>query len=538
VAILAAGATLLAACSSSGSSGNSSHGATTTTTAAGSAGGGAGKSGGTLTIAVSSDQGTEDPQEAGSNDTIFSARQIVDSLTDQDPKTGKIVPWLASSWDVSSNATTYTFHLRTDVTFSDGTALTAQVVKDNFDAIPKLGATAQLAAGYLTGATTTVVDAHTVKVSFPQPNASFLQATATHSLGILADSSAKASVAQRAKGVIGSGPFVLQKYVPNQEVDLVKRTGYKWGSSVFTKSGEAYLDKIVYKIVPEAGVRTGSLESGQVDAIGNVGLADEKALKAAGVNLISRANPGVVFNIGINNSRPLFQDKSVREAISLAIDRASIVSSQLPSGSQPATSILSHTTPDYENLSSDLTYDQAKAKSLLASAGWTAGSGGILTKNGTKLSFTIDWFANFGPSPAVLQLIQQELKAVGIDVQLKEVQIAQLVQIQQSGDFDALWGNLTRADPDILRSTYSTQGLNAYKVKDSTLDGLLIKQAATADASARQKLVDQAQESIVSNYYAIPVFELETEFGVAKRVHDFNFEASSRIQLHDTWVDQ
>ena len=94
-------------------------------------------------------------------------------------------------------------------------------------------------------------------------------------------------------------------------------------------------------------MRTGSLTSGQVDAIGAVGRADEAALQAAGVTLLGRANPGVVFNIGLNNSRPLFTDKAVRQAISYAIDRQAIVSSQLPTGTEPATSILSHTTPGY-----------------------------------------------------------------------------------------------------------------------------------------------------------------------------------------------
>ena len=97
----------------------------------------AARSGGTLTFAVGSDAGCVDPQQVASNETIYSVRQIVDSLTDQDPRTGKIVPWLAKSWDISPDTTTFTFHLRSGVTFSDGSTLTAQVVKDNFDAVPK-----------------------------------------------------------------------------------------------------------------------------------------------------------------------------------------------------------------------------------------------------------------------------------------------------------------------------------------------------------------------------------------------------------------
>lgn len=527
-AVLAVTALLATACGS-GTDGASGAAATS---------GGAGKSGGTLTVAVGSDAGCVDPQQVGSNDTIYSLRQIVDSLTDQDPKTGKIVPWLAQSWEVSPDATTFTFHLRPGATFSDGTQVNAQAVKADFDAVPRLGALATLAEGYLAGYTgTTVVDDQTARVTFSQPNAQFLQATSTFSLGIVSPASAALSPQQRcSQGIVGSGPFTLSKYVQNQSITLTKRKGYDWGSSLWTKKGEAYLDQVVFKVLPEAGVRTGSLQSGQVDAIGSVGQADEAALKGAGAQLLSRANPGVVFNLGLNNSRPLLQDADVRTAIQLAINRQEIAQTVFPTGTQAATSVLAHTTPDYEKVAS-LKTDVSKAKSLLTAAGWTPGSDGIRVKDGTRLSLVVDWFANAATNQPALELIQQQLKSVGIDVQLKELPIASVASALQGGDFDAAWGNLTRADPDILRSQYSSKGANYYRIPAGQLDTVLAQQAATADAGQRQQLVHQAQEQLVQNAYVIPVVELQTELGVAKSVHGLAFEASSRIQLHDTWKE-
>ncbi|MFG3028414.1 ABC transporter substrate-binding protein [Streptomyces sp. NPDC048253] len=525
LAALVTGSLVLSACSSSGSGSSSGEG-------------GSPKPGGTLTFAVGSDAGCVDPQQVGSNDTIYSLRQVVDSLTDQDPKTGKIVPWLAKSWDISSDTTTFTFHLRSGVTFSDGTPLTAQVVKDNFDAVPKLGALGTLAQGYLSGVeSTTAVDPLTVRVRFQQPNAQFLQATATHSLGIESSASVHRSPQEKcSKGVVGSGPFVLSAYVQNQSITLAKRAEYAWGSSLWTKQGEAYLDKLVFKVVPEAGVRTGSLQSGQVDAIGSVGRANEAALKGGAVNLQARANPGVVFNLGLNNSRPLFKDAKVRQAILFAIDRQQIVDAVFPTGTEPATSILAHTTPDYADLGSDLAFDAAKAKSLLDAAGWKADSDGVRVKDGKKLSLTVKWFANAATNQPALELIQQQLKAVGVEVVLKQLQIAQFSPTLQSGDFDAVWGNVTRADPDILRSSYSTRLANFYHLPAGPLDTALTQQAATTDAAKRKQLVAQAQQLIVRNAYVVPVVELQTQLGVAKKVHNLDFEASSRIQLHDTWI--
>jgi peptide/nickel transport system substrate-binding protein len=513
-------------------------------TACGSGGGDSGSgtgqpgSGGTLTFAVGSDAGCVDPQQVASNETIYSVRQIVDSLTDQDPKSGKIVPWLAKSWDVSSDAKQFTFHLRSGVTFSDGSKLTAQVVKDNFDAVPRLGALGTLAQGYLSGVeNTTAVDPLTVKVTFKQPNAQFLQATSTHSLGIESSASVKKTPQQKCSdGVTGSGPFVLKQYVQNQSLTLAKRAGYAWGSSLWTKKGEAYLDKLVFKVVPEAGVRAGSLQSGQVDAISSVGRANEAALKGGQVTLQRRANPGVVFGLGLNNSRPVLKDARVRQAILYAVDRQQIADTVFPTGTQAATSVLAHTTPDYTSLASDLKTDAAKAKSLLDAAGWKTGSDGIRAKDGMKLGLTIDWIPNAGTNQPALELIQQQLKAVGVQVSLKQLQVTQLAPTLQSGDYDAAWGNVTRADPDILRSSFSTKLANFYRVPTSGLDAALAAQAATTDTAQRKQLIGQAQQLIVQNAYYVPVVELQTQLGVSKKVHDLNFDASSRLQLHDTWI--
>jgi len=94
--------------------------------------------------------------------------------------------------------------------------------------------------------------------------------------------------------VVASGPFVLSKYVANQSITLTSAAATTGARRCGARRARTYLDKVVFKVVPEAGVRTGSLQSDQVNAIGSVGEADEAALKGAGVNLQTRANPGVV----------------------------------------------------------------------------------------------------------------------------------------------------------------------------------------------------------------------------------------------------
>jgi peptide/nickel transport system substrate-binding protein len=525
--LITAAALLLTACGSGDGGGGDDAAA-----------GGEPQAGGSLTFAVSSDAGCVDPQQVGSNDTIYSTRQLVDSLTDQDPDTGEIVPWLADSWEVSDDATTFTFHLRDGVTFSDGSPLTAQVVKDNFDAIPNLGPLASLGRGYLTGYTgTEVVDELTARVAFGTPNVQFLQATSTHSLGLVSSASAALPPEQRcSEGIVGSGPFTLGEYVQNQSITLEKRAGYDWGSSLWDSDGEAYLDEVVFQVIPEAGVRTGSLQSGQVDAISSVGQADEAALQGAGIDLQARANPGVVFGVTFNNSLPQFSDPAVRQAISLGVDRQEIVDAVYPTGTLAATSVLSSTTPGYTDLSDTLTTDPERAAELLDDAGWTEGGDGIREKDGLRLGLEILWAPVIGTNQPALELLQQQLREIGVDVQLNQQPIAQTFSILQSGAFGGSWGNVTRADPDILRGQFSTQLANLYKLPAGELDDLLTGQAAATDPGERDELVAQAQQLLVEEAYTVPVVELQTTLGVSPDVHDLQFDASSRLQLHDTWT--
>jgi len=519
---------LLAACGSSSS---------TPSAASGTGPAGSPRTGGTLTFAVSSDAKCVDPQQVGSNDAIYSARQLVDSLTDQDPATGKIVPWIASSWDVSADASTYTFHLRPGVTFSNGSVLDAAAVKADFDAVPKLGARATLAQGYLAGyRQAVVVDPQTVRVEFGKPNAQFLQASSTFSLGLVSPATAAKGPDERCAGsVAGSGPFVFSSYTPAQSVVLTKRAGYAWGSSLWKKQGEAYLDTLVFSIVPESGVRTGGLTSGQLDGIAGVATQDVQALRSAGITIQTRANPGIVFSLGFNNARPLLTDPVVRRAVRQAIDRQELVDTVYPSGTKAATSILAASTPDYADQSALLGHDLDAATKALDAAGWVPGADGIRVKAGQRLDLIVAWANVLVTNKAALELLQQQLRKAGIGLTLQEHPISEFAAVQKAGNWDALWGNLTRADPDLLRSQYVSTGTDFYRIPASPLDALLTGQAAAADPAQRADLVARAQHLIVDQAYVVPVVELTTVLGLSPKVHDLAFEASSRLQFHDTW---
>jgi peptide/nickel transport system substrate-binding protein len=498
------------------------------------------KPGGTLRLGISSNPDCLDPQQVSTNAALNVGRQLVDSLTDQDPVTGEIKPWLADNWEISGDSTSFTFHLKPGATFSDGTPVDANAVKTSFDGIKALGAKALLGASYLaTYKSSTALDTQTVRIDFTAPSAQFLQASSTMSLGVLSPAAYGKTAEQRCQGngLIGSGPFTFESFKPNQEAVLAKRKGYHWGSPLWQHQGEAYLDKIDYKVVPEPGVRTGSLASGQLDAITDVQPVDEPQFTGNGFTEPVRPNPGIVFNLHANVTRGVLTDEKVRQAVSKGVNRPEVASTVLTPNYKPATSILGSTTPLYTDLSAQLAFDPAGATALLDADGWVPGPGGIRTKAGQRLSANVIFSPVFNQNQSALELIQQQLRKIGFDLRIEPHTSAEVTQLQQAGDYDFAWYNVTRADPDILRQQFSTKANNRSKLAPGNpLDAPLDQQSSTVDVAKRKPAAEAAQRIIVEQAYAIPVFELTQVLALGPNAHALNFEASSRLQLFDTWV--
>jgi len=489
--------------------------------------------GGTLTFAVGNDPISLNPSGTGSgNDTLYVTRQLFDSLTEQDPDTGDLLPWLAESFTASPDATSFTFSLRPGVTFSDGTALTAESVKATFDDIVANGADALSAIPYLTGYTgTTVADDRTLTVTFGAPNGSFLQATSSVALAPVGAATLAVPYAQRGTGpeLVGTGPFTLNHYTKNTEVALDQRADYTWGPADRDNTGAAHLDHVVFKIVPESGVRTGSLESGQVRVIGGVAPQDIKTLSDAGHPLVVRANPGLAFGISPVESRPIVADDNVRKAIALAINPADVRDVALNDSFAVATSSLAHNTPGWSDQTSRIVFDPDQAGTLLDQAGWAKGADGIREKDGQQLHLVLAYISNFGPNQAAVEYIQQQLKDVGIDVGLWTGTVPDLRTGLGQGSFDLVWANLSRADGDVLRQQFSVTGTNWYKIDDAELEAALVGQQSTADQARRNEYLATAQQILVEKAYNIPVFELTTVLGTADAVHGVALGADSRL---------
>lgn len=492
--------------------------------------------GGTLTVAAEADPACLDPQQTGQIAALDVVRSVVDTLTDQDPKTGEIVPWLAKSFKVEDGARAFTFQLRSGVTFSDGAPLDAAAVKKTFDELVKLPANS--APAYVQGYQgTEVAGKHKLTVRFKEPNAQFLQATSGTGLGIFSPATFKNSLAERCRGKFtGSGPYVLDHYTANQEVVIKKRGGYRWPSSTARTRGGAQLDKVKFVFIPEAGARSGALSSGQVQVAKNVQATDQDQFEGNGFRLLSQRAPGLIPPLSLNH-QGILADQKVRRALSLGIDREKLVETVFNDRYKPATSILASTTPFYTDVRELIRFDRAEARQLLESAGWKLPKGGkkdgIRVKDGKPLR--LNWLIP-APMPTHNEFVQQELRKIGVDVQLKSAAPAAYVEQQQAGKFDITAVAVTRADPDVLRNIFYSKGANLWHLPAGTLDTYLEQQVTAATDKERQRAVDKAVRLILQRADTVPLYESALVHGASEKVKNLGLDASTRFNFHDTWL--
>lgn len=498
-------------------------------------------SGGNITFLEDGDWGGFDQPDLRLWQTSSIATNLFETLVWLDPTTGQVVPWLAKSWTISKNYTVYTLNLRTDVTFSNGSKLTAQVVKNNLDRFGYGDA----ALGYAPNDPdfkaydkTVVTGPYQVTIYLKSPDTGFLNNLADLTNAIMAQSTLNLTKVQAANpaNAIGTGPFVFKSQIPNKQIVIVRRQGYDWPPATATHTGEAYLNSITYVVTTEGAERTGLLESGQAQAARDILLSDEKTLQAKGFQYYGARPYGTVRELDINPSAsPLAADPAIRKAIEYGINRQQLISTLYNDNWAVATGLLQPGTPGYTNTSSLFSYDPAKADALLNADGWNHfNSQGIRVKDGQTLSFTfypeLQWV---NPIPDA-ELIANQLKQIGIQFNLVQLD-RNSWNVQMTKPTNVfLTTHLTDLDVEDLWSDYITGG--GYGVNNAGFDKIIEEIRKTPVGAQRTALVTQAQDFLLDNAYIIPLEDDQQSFMTAPDLHGFQTTALGRAYFYDAWL--
>jgi len=425
---------------------------------------------------------------------------MFESLVVPDPKTGNPAPWLAERWDQSSDGLTYTFKLRSNVTWHDGRPFTADDVKFTFDAILDPKVQTALRSRLDAVASTDAPDPLTFRMRLKGSSCPTLinaMVTPIVPKHLLAGSSDFNKDAFGTSRPVGTGPFTFVEWVKDDHVTLTANPSY-W-------HGKAKIGRWIRKVVKDNTVAAAQLRSGELDwAIVQPESFDD--LKAeARLNVLRYGNSTINY-IAYNLDRPLFQDKRIRQALTYALDRASIIKTLFNGQGEVLHSPILTFSWAYDPNVRQYPFDPERAKQLLAEAGWTAGAGGALQKAGVPLRFAIATNAGNKAREGVLTIAQDQWRKVGADAQQQLLQLNALNEkLQRTHDFDAVVGQLVPGvDPDQTSFWSSKEypgGQNFGHYSSPAADALLEqgRTLAGCDQTARKAIYDRLQATLMDD---------------------------------------
>jgi len=501
--------------------------------------------GGTLTIGLDQEPPTLDPEASPSAVTFQIISDVTESLLYQTPD-GKLVPWLATSYTVSPDGKSFTFKLRTDVTFTDGTPLTAEAVKWNFDRIVnpnyRAGSAGPEVAGY-TGST--VLDDHTVRLDFKAPFAPFLSYVAAGALAIVSPKATQAEGSAVNQKPVGSGPFVVSEYVAKDHITLTRNAAYNRRAPWSGHQGPPYVDRIVWKIIPEPGTRVATLQSGETQMISTLGVpaAVLSQLTAnRGLRVEKQPYPGVPRIWLLNVKLAPTNDLKVRQALEYGINRAIFVSSVYKGYGTPACGPLTRHMLDDPSLCTMYPYDPKKAAQLLDEDGWKMGPNNVRMKGGQPLTLVINSINYGGGNLPEVELLQGQLLSLGVDAKIKSQARPPWyednyhcatngpVMFLRSTDWDGLYA--------LFSSTNIGSNFNWSCYSNAEVDELLRQGRETYDAARRRAIYDRVEHLVMQQAVAVPLFDELSVWVMRDTVKDVRYNYSAYPVLSDVYLQK
>ncbi|MGF0539026.1 ABC transporter substrate-binding protein [Agrobacterium sp. ES01] len=396
---------------------------------------------------------------------------------------GAILPQLAESWDISEDGLTYTFLLQDGVTFHDGEVFDANVAKASIDRARGENSVNPQKRFFSTIESVEAVDPSTLVIKLTKPTGSLLYWLGWPSSVIVGTKSAE----NDKTNPIGTGPFKFVNWAQGDKVELEANPDY-WDKDNLPK-----LEKVTFRFINDAQAQAAALKSGDVDAFPEFAAPELMDSFEGDENLTTViGNTELKVVAGMNNTRKPFDDKRVRQALMMAVDRATVVEGAWSGYGTPIGSHYTPNDPGYVDTTGVLPYDAEKAKELLAEAGYPDG-----------FTFTIKT-PQMAYAPRSAQVMQAMFAEIGVTMNIEPTEFPAkwVADVFKGTDYDmTIVAHAEPMDLDIYaRDPYY------FNYKNPEFNDILDKIQATTDTEEQNKLYGKAQQILAEDVPALYLF--------------------------------
>ena len=482
-----------------------------------------------LSYALTADIPILDPHIADSPEAGMVFRQIYDTLVVRHPQTLEFLPGLARAWEKSADGLTYTFHLRQGIRFHDGTAFTAASVAANIDRI-FAAETESLRARNLLGSFSRyeVVDSHTIRFHMSAPFAPLLDSLSQPFLGMAAESALAAYDRLRYQfHQVGSGPFVLDAYLPGDKISLRRHRGYAADPALYPPLAGGEIERVEFHIAADQTFDATAILDADYDIVDSIAPGTAASLAAnSRLQALPVAIPGQPAFLLFNTNHPHLGSRDVRLALLRATNRIAIANEIFfnfsPVGWAPLSASTGFAHSGYENF---YAYDLAAAAELLEGAGYTERDG-KLERAGEALELSLV-VPPWGKWREVAEALRQSWSRVGVSLAVESVPGARrLLEKARSGSAALIAIDNHGLDPAILGAIFAEESaFAAFHGGDEALAQMLRDAQEEQDPAARRTQYYAIQERLMSQALLLPIRDALRLRSARSSLRDLRYDA-------------
>ena len=497
------------------------------------------KKGGVLVFGRAGDAVGLDPARETDGESFYIADNIYNCLVEFKPGTTEIIPALAESWSVSDDGLVYTFKLRRGVKFHDGTSFNADAVVfslkrqlDENHPYYQYGPWKYWGYMDMSGIISDIVavDNYTVKFTLKKAEAPFIANLAMNFAAIMSPTAVKKYKEDYTNNPVGTGPFKFVSWVKDDNIVVERFDGY-WGK-------KAYLDRVIFKVVPDATARFLALRKGEVDIIDFPSPEDIPTIKKTkGLKVVQQAGLNVGY-LAMNTEKKPFDNKLVRQAVNYAINKSDIIKGVYGDLGQPAKNPIPPGMWSYNNDVVDYAYNPTKAKQLLAQAGYPDGF--------STTFWAMPVSRPYNPNgKKVAEIMQNQLAQVGIKASIVSYDWGTYLDKTDNGEHDmALLGwTGDNGDPDnflwvLLSAPAAVKPAgNIAFWKDAEFTSLIKQAKESSDVALRTSLYKKAQIVFKEEAPWVPIAHSIVVEPMRESVQGFLLYPTGKRVFTSVWLD-